>query len=586
MPIIHHLPTAVGIAIGHAHLLSPVAAATPQYWLTDTEVTGEMLRFKRALQRSKRQLTAIRDRLCRFQGRDQIQILDSHLLLIQDELLVSRTIQQIANQKINAEWALEKALEQIRLAFCDTRETYLLERRNDIDYVGQRLMKNLMGSAEPDVRQLPYREAILVAHDLSPAEVAALPRDRVKGFVTAVGGNTSHTAIIARSLEIPCMVGVERVMRAVREGDLVILDGVEGALLVRPNDKEIAAYRAKQHLQERERRELIKEGHLPAVTRDGYHLHLAANIELLEEIPSALEHGAEAIGMYRTEYLYLNRSDLPTEEEHYRNYRRVVEQMAPRPVTIRTLDIGGDKLFAHADYQEHANPALGLRAIRFCLQERQMFRVQVRAIYRASVHGPVRMLFPLLSTMDEVRQLLGFLAETQEELRRQRIPFDPKIPLGAMIEVPSAVILADHFARVFQFFSIGTNDLTQYGLAVDRTNEHVSYLFQSLNPAVLRMIHQTVAAARRRNIPVTLCGEMAANPVALLPLLGLELGTLSMNAISIPRVKQLIRRASLHEAKLLAGEALAAETQADVERLCRHAIEKLQGTDNAPQTHP
>ncbi|MBI2346680.1 MAG: phosphoenolpyruvate--protein phosphotransferase [Deltaproteobacteria bacterium] len=584
--IIRHPPAAPGIAIGRAHLVTIAPAPVPTYWITDTEVAGEIQRFRRALQQSKRQLTSIKNKLCRFQGREQIQILDSHLLLIQDELLVTRAIQQIANQKINAEWAVEKTLEQIRLAFLETRERYLQERRSDIDYIGRRLMKNLAGEGEPDLRAAPYPAVILVVNDLSPAEVAALPRRRIRGFVTATGGNTSHTAIIARSLELPAMVGNERALHHIKEGDHVILDGNAGKLLIRPTVRQIASYRKQQRADEKERRTLLKEGHLPAVTRDGRRVTLAANIELIDEIPTALEYGAEEIGMYRTEYLYLNRSDLPTEEEHYRNYREAVERMAPRPVTIRTLDIGGDKLFAHAEYQEHTNPALGLRAIRFCLREREMFRAQLRAIYRASARGAVRILFPLISTVDELRELRVLVREVQAELRKSRRPFNPDVPLGAMIEVPSAALVAEHLAPHVQFFSIGTNDLTQYSLAIDRTNEHVAYLFHPLHPSVLRLIHQTVQSAKRHGIPVTICGEMAAEPLALLPLLGLELDGLSMNPISIPRVKRLLWKADAAQAAALAAQLTAAATATEAEAMAQRALQALEADANRAADTP
>ncbi|MBI4365529.1 MAG: phosphoenolpyruvate--protein phosphotransferase [Deltaproteobacteria bacterium] len=572
--IIQHAAATDGIAVGTAHVVASLITITPKYWITDKEVPSEIVRFRRAIQRARRQIATIRETLCRFQGRDQTQILDSHLLLVQDDMLLTHTIQHIANQKINAEWALEKTVQTIHLAFDETRERYLKERRQDIDYVAQRLLRNLMGSAEMDLRHPPYSETILIAQDLSPAEVAALPRGRVKGFVTAVGGNTSHTAIIARSLDIPAMVGVADVTGIVREGDPVVLDGDGNRLIVRPTRAEIAGFRRRHAELIEERRALTKEARLPAVTRDGHAIAVAANIELVEEIPAALEHGAEAIGMYRTEYLYLNRTDIPSEEEHYANYRRAVELMAPRAVTIRTLDIGGDKLFAHSEYQEHTNPALGLRALRFCLKEREMFRAQLRAIYRASAHGAVRILIPLISVLDEVFELLDLLRDVREELRRRRIPFDAALPIGAMIEVPSAVLLADHLAKHFQFFSIGTNDLTQYGLAVDRTNEHVAYLFNPLNPAVLRLIRQTVLAAKRGGLPVTICGEMAAHPIAALPLLGLELDCLSVHPIAIPRLKRLLRHADRAQCVALAEQLLGMGTAGEVESAARRALER------------
>lgn len=570
--VIEHQGTSPGIAIGRAHLIAPSITEIPQYRIATRDHRVEIDRFQRALTQSQDQLHRVRKKLCGFRKNEQGEILATHLLLLQDALLVNETINTIRQQNINAEWALSKVLETLTSTLGDASDSYLRQRRDDIEHVVRRLLWNLLGLPYLMGEHIPYPATIVVALDLSPAEVAALPRRQVKGIISAQGGPTSHTAIIARSLEFPAILGVEGVFAHVQEGTQVILDGDEGKIIVEPNDKDFHQYRGLRLRRAREEQKLLVERDLPATTTDGYRIRLGTNIELIDEVELALEHGAEEIGMYRTEYLFLNRTQLPEEEEQYGHYTKVLKEMGKRPATIRTLDIGGDKMISLSGYHEHRNPALGLRAIRFCLKERGLFHTQLRALYRASIHGQLRILFPLVSAMEELRLTQQAIAEVQQELTAEGHPFDPSVPLGIMIEVPAAVMIAEQLAAQVQFFSIGTNDLIQYTLAIDRTDDQVAYLYQPLHPAVLRMIHRTVAAAKRAHIEVSCCGEMAGDPMTILPLIGLEVAMLSMNSVSIPRVKHLIRSLSFQDAKTLVASALQASTAADVEEMVKNLL--------------
>lgn len=566
--IIKHPAASTGIAMGEPFVIQQAGSSIPKYWINDKEISSEIVRFKQAIQKSKSQLSRIKEKLCRFHDKEQIQILDTHSLLLQDEMVINHTLQNVNNNKINAEWALEKAITGLKLAFADVREEYFLERKNDIDYISQRILKNLTGTYEHS-HNFPKKETIVVAHDLSPADVSTLPRNWVKGFITTTGGKTSHTAIIARSLEIPAVVGIEYAINKIKTAEYIIIDGIGGKIIINPPAKMIAKYRRKLKGYQKAERSLLKDIHLPSTTLDGYRLNIVANIELIEEIPSVIEHGAEGIGLYRTEYLYINRLEYPSEEEQFENYKTVLKEIWPKPVTIRTLDIGGDKLFINNEYQEHTNPALGLRAIRLCLREQELFRIQLRALYRASTFGKLRILLPMVSSLEEVQQTKKLINEVQKSLLAEKMPFNPDVKLGIMIEVPSAVLIADTLAREVDFFSIGTNDLIQYGLAVDRTNESVSHLYNPLHPAIIKMLKQTVDAAKNANIDVTLCGEIAADPLYILLLLGFGLDALSMNAVSIPRAKRIIRMVEHKQAVFLLNKILQFSSTDEIESTLR-----------------
>ncbi|MBT3181804.1 MAG: phosphoenolpyruvate--protein phosphotransferase [Deltaproteobacteria bacterium] len=556
--------TSPGIAIGTAYHLQSQGAAFVRYWIGNSDVKEEIDRLKNSLQKSKEQLDQISAKMCRFQGHDQIKIIESHRMFLQDDMLVSTTIQHIQESKINAEWALDKTLAHLKLSFLNVDEEYFRERQQDIDYVGRRIMDNLMGTPALSLSDLPKGEMILIVHDLSPAEVANLPKDRVKGFIMEGGGETSHTAIISRALEIPAVFSLKGIFDSITDGETIILDGMKGLIVASPTKKEKEQYITVQENYAALERILMQDIHLPAETKDGYRISIEGNMELLEEIPSLIDHGAEGIGLYRTEYLFLDRLDEPTEDEQFDNYTEVLERLSPKPVTIRTIDLGGDKMPLSHAYDLQTNPALGLRGIRLCLKERPLFKTQLRAILRASVHGHPRILIPMISSVDEIRTVKKIIGEIKEELTEQNIKFKSDIPLGIMIEVPSAVFLAPELAMEVDFFSIGTNDLIQYGLAIDRINEHVAEMYNPFHPAVLRMIKSTVDAAKKAGIKISLCGELAGDPLAITLMVGMELDSLSMNPVSIPKVKKVLRSITKVQTEKLTEYVLTLKTADDI----------------------
>jgi phosphotransferase system enzyme I (PtsI) len=568
--------TSPGIAIGQVYRIRrPTAGSFTRLWIQDKDVEREVERFRQAIHLAKENLNRIQSRMCRFQGHDQINIIESYRLFLQDDMLVKASIDSIATNKINAEWALDKTLAHLRLSFLNIHEDYLRERRQDIDYVGRCIMDNLLGHPEIPLQDLPEGDVVLVAHDLSPAEIASLPKDRVKGFVMEVGGETSHTAIISRSLEIPAIFGVVDVTSAVQDGETIIIDGVKGLAIASPGKRELEQYRSihKRYLDMEKM--LLEDINLPAETKDGFRMRLEANVELLEEIPALEQHGAEGVGLYRTEYLFLDRMDEPSEEEQFASYVKVLEQLAPKPVTIRTIDLGADKLSLSQGYDEQANPALGLRGIRLCLREQAMFRRQLKALLRASAFGNLKILLPMVNDVQEIVETRALIDAEKETLREDGIPFTPDIPLGIMVETPAAVLTSEMLAREADFFSIGTNDLIQYGLALDRTNELVSDLYTPFHPAVLRMILKTVESARKAGIPVSMCGEMAGDPLTLILMVGMGLDSLSMNPVSLPRVKKIMRSITRKKAEALMKRVLALTSASEVVDLLKVEIGHL-----------
>ncbi len=571
----HSHATSPGIVIGRAYRMDNRGSPFARTWIRDQDVEEEILKFRQSVQKAKEQLSHIQAKMCRYSGHDQIKIIESYRMFLQDDMLVATTIEHIQEHKINAEWALDKTLAQLKLSFLNVDEEYFRERQQDIDYVGRRLMDNLIGSPDISFSEIPKGDVILIVHDLSPAEVASIPKERVKGFVMEAGGETSHSAIISRALEIPAMFGIHGIFEDIDEGEMLILDGIKGVLVASPSKKELEQYRAIQKRYEALERMLLDEIDLPAETQDGFRIGIEANMELIEEIPSLLEHGAEGIGLYRTEYLFLNRLDEPSEEEQYDNYVSVLRQLGDRPVTIRTIDLGGDKLAISQTYETPQNPALGLRAIRLCLRELPLFKTQLRALLRASVHGNLRILLPMISNVDELKQVRKILKDVKRELSAKKVPYREDVPLGIMIEVPSAVFMARELAREADFFSIGTNDLIQYGLAIDRGNEQVAHLYNPYHPAVIRMIKKTVDAAKEAGIEVAVCGELAGDPLAITLMVGLGLNSLSMNPISILRVKKILRSITREEAVKILKQALTLHSAEDVEKLLKRKTSHL-----------
>ena len=569
--IFHGVGASPGIVIGEARIADRSRVAVVEVPIDSAEVPSEIKRARKALDETKAELKALKEEIAENKGLEHLYVIDTHLLILEDSMLIGETVQCIENEKINAEAALKKTLKKFKEFFEGIEDEYLRERSGDIETVVERVLRNMLGK-----RHEPFLESggrvIIVAHDLSPADILQIDKNKVIGFVTELGGKTSHTAILSRSLEIPAVVGLEKILSELSNGDPVIIDGKNGVVIVNPDEQTFRDYLQNKQYYEYQERELLKLRDLPAETVDGYRISLKGNVEFVEEIPSIRKHGGEGVGLYRTEMLFINRNSLPDEEEQFRVYAEAARQMAPFPVTIRTLDVGGDKFVHDLNLDDELNPALGVRAIRLSLRQPGIFKSQLRAILRAGAFGKVRIFFPMISGVGEIREAKALLDEAKNELREACIPFDENIEIGIMIETPSAVIIADLLAREVDFFSVGTNDLIQYSLAIDRTNEHLSELYEPLHPAVLRSLKMISDAAHAADIDVCICGEMAGEPAYLPILLGLGYEELSMNAVSIPKVKKVLRRCSRGEAVTLAQQALTFSTAAEVESYLQSQI--------------
>jgi len=563
-----------GIVIGKAWLVDKKRVKAVKRKVLKKDIDSEIIRLQQAIETSKEQLLCIKNKFFGEETKDHQYIIDAHLLMLDDKMLIEDTIRNIKMEKVNAEWALTMVVGELKRIFENIDDEYLRERSGDIGYVGDRILKNLVGEkfdSLPDIEG----KVILVAHELSPADTAQINKEKIIGFATDIGGKTTHTAIIARALEIPAVGGLEEVTERVETGDHIIIDGLAGKVIINPRKKTFKEYLDKQQRYLYVEREIHKYSKLPAVTLDGKRIHIAGNIEIIEEIPSLLSHGGEGVGLYRTEFLYMNRKTLPTEGEHFEIYKEVIQKVAPNPVTIRTLDAGVDKMISFFDHPAESNPAMGLRSIRLCFQESDIFKTQLRAILRASALGKTRVMFPMISGLEELRMAKAALDETKSELKKEGIAFDSEIQTGIMIEVPSAALIADLLAREVDFFSIGTNDLIQYSLAIDRVNEHVAYLYEPFHPAILRVIKSVIDAAHEAGIVVGMCGEMAGDPACSLLLLGMGLDELSMNAFAIPRVKKILRNISHKDAKAIAKNVLELST---VDEIKRHLHEEIKNS--------
>ena len=567
------IPASEGIIAGPAYVLRTPLSPIPKRKLSEAEIEAEVNRLEQAVSEIIRELEELKQELDKHKHHEPFLIVDAHLLIMQDQTLWQEVKEKICSEQINCEWAIRKVIDNWLKVFVSLRDPYLRERGKDIELVGQRILDKLVGHKELDFSQIT-EPVVIVAPDLRPDQTARMIFSKVLGFATDVGSRTSHTAIVARSLEIPAVVGLERITELVEDGDIIIVDGGAGEVIINPDPDFCARYQERRAELENIRVYLQEYAFPPSVTKDGKEIQLSANLEVLAEINFLKKYGAEGVGLYRTEYLYLNRERLPDEEDHFENYRKLAEAVAPYQATIRTFDLGGDKFASQLELAEEMNPALGLRAIRFCLKSPEIFKAQLRGILRASAFGKIEIMFPLISGLEEVREAKRILQEVMEELDREGVKFNPKIPVGIMIEVPSAVMLADQLAEEVDFFSIGTNDLIQYVLAIDRVNEYVSYLYQPLHPSILKMVKHTVDCAHQAGIRVAMCGEMAGDVFYLPVLVGLGLDQLSMPARLIPRVRKVLRGLKAQELEPMVEELLKFSTAEEVKKFLQSQIEK------------
>ena len=569
MLALHGTGVSDGVSIGKAFVLQQELPEVPQYALTAPHIEAEVERFADAVAQARRQLRYIRDHIPASAPTETASFLDTHLLILDDPMIAQAPVDDIRRHRCNAEWALKTQGERLSAQFERMDDPYLRNKKTDVNQVVERILRNLLLADHNEHEKLAPGE-IVVANDLTPADTVILKHKRIRAFVTNMGGPISHTAILARSLGIPAIVSAHSATRYVRHGEDLIVDGKRGVLIVGPDKQTIAAYRRLQQDIGARRKLLAKLRGSPAVTRDGRRIALLANIELPADVKAAAQAGAAGIGLYRTEFLFMNRAAPPGEEEQFRAYVKVAKALAGKPVTIRTVDLGADKQVdggRSAGAAVSINPALGLRAVRLCLRDTTLFRPQLRAILRASAAGKVRLMIPMLSSQDELFRVLDLIGETKSELRRKRVKFNPRIPIGGMIEVPAAAVSADLFAPYLDFFSIGTNDLIQYTLAIDRVDDAVNYLYDPLHPAVLRLIRLTIQAARAARIPVAMCGEMAGDARYTRLLLGLGLTEFSMHPATLLAVKKIVRASNAGALTKFARKILKRADTGEVHRL-------------------
>jgi phosphoenolpyruvate-protein phosphotransferase (PTS system enzyme I) len=554
------IPVSAGICQGKIFVLHKAQADVPKYDVADSELSQQVQRFEQALLLTKRQILDVQHKVSQALNAQEASIFDAHLLVLEDPTLIESVNAAIYTKKINVEAAFKEFADTYTATLSRLEDAYLRERAADMRDVTLRIMNNLLGQGtHPDIQNLK-EPCIVVSDDLAPSEVAIMNRKMVLGFATDVGSKTSHTAIMARSLQVPAIVGLKNLANRLKSGSHALLDGYNGALIVNPTDQTLFEYGQllRRHASIEEKLQSIQS--LEAITLEGKKIFLSANIEQSGDVEAVRRFGAEGVGLFRTEYLFINRDTLPTEDEQFQAYRRVASELKPAPVIIRTLDLGGDKSPSHLQIPAEVNPFLGWRAIRYCLEEKEIFRSQLRAILRASVEGNVKIMYPMISCFAEIEKANAFVQEYKEELRAEKIPFDENVEIGIMIEIPSAAVSADMLARRVKFFSLGTNDLIQYSLAVDRLNERIAHLYEPTHPAVLRLIKWTADAAERNGIWCGVCGEMAGDPLLTPLLLGLGVTELSMAPPLLPHVKYLIRRLKMSDAKELADFALNCES--------------------------
>ena len=568
--VLRGIAASPGVAVGEVSVMDSHTFRIPHRRIHREDTAHEVGRLRLAIEASRRELEDIRDRIGDDAPADYRLILDAHLMMHRDELLIDWAIQAIEGDEVSAEWAAEQAVGRIKRHLAQSTEDYFRDRAADVEHVGKRIIAELVGKSS----SLPpmSENAILVIEDLHPADAAHLFEQPVAGLVTGLGSATSHTAILARTLEIPAVVGVTEILERAGSGDLAIVDGLRSVVVLAPEAQEIERAKARARRYQHFTRGLRARSRAQTESQDGVKVDLMANVDLPAEAALATEENAQGIGLYRTEFLFMNRQVPPNEDEQYMVYRDIAAVMGDRPVTLRTIDMGGDHLTLEPGSHSTPNPALGLRAIRLALAEPGLLETQLRAILRAAAHGKVRVMFPLVSGVGELRRARAALERAQQELTARREPFG-QVEVGAMIELPSAVIMADQLAAESAFFSVGTNDLVQYTLAVDRSNPEVAYLADPLDPSVLRLLQMAVAAASRASIPIHMCGDMAADPICLPVVLGIGYRSLSVPLTALPLVREVLRRTSVQEARLLAQKALAAGTGQEVKALVEEHFE-------------
>ena len=562
------IAVSAGVCRGKVLVLHRTRRAIVRRPLENDAIEPEIRRFEHALVRTRQQILEVQRRVAATMSSSEADIFDAHLLMLEDRVLIEEVLKIVHEQKVNAEFAFHTASERYVNVLENVQDEYLRERAADLRDLTGRVLDNLLEVKEAfNLRNLT-EPCILVGHDLSPSTTAQLDKKFVLGFATDIGGKTSHTAILAHSLDMPAVVGLQTISEELASGDYVLLDGYNGVVIVNPTDQTLFEYgqlaKVKASLEEK----LAEVQHQPAVTLDGKTIHLSANIEALHDVSAVREHGAEGVGLFRTEFLFINRENLPTEEEQYKVDREVAAALKANTVIIRTLDLGGDKFASHLQLAKEMNPFLGWRAIRFCLAQPELFRAQLRAILRASAEGNIKMMYPMISGLDELNQANAFVEKCKAELRAEKVPFDENLEIGAMIEIPSAALVASALAKRVKFFSIGSNDLIQYTLAADRTNEKVSHLYEPTHPAILRLIKMTVEAAHANGIWTGVCGEIAGDPVLTPLLIGLGVDELSAAPAMIDQVKYIIRRIKLSEAQALAQAALESESPSEILARC------------------
>ncbi len=567
------IATSAGIAIGKAYYLGKEELTVPKRKIAYNEITVEIYRLEEALIETRKELSSLQRKVAEELGFGQAKIFEAHLLVLEDRILIEDVIEQIKSKRLNVEFAFMESIKKYKEAFLKLDDEYLRERVIDIEDISRRVMRKLLKKESGPLFN-PKEKVIIVAHDLSPSQTATLPKEKILGMVTDIGGRTSHTAILARALGIPAVVGLEVATRYIKPGQSLIVDGAEGVVIISYSQKVFREYQLKQAKYTRERTAFLP-GVLKPVTLDKKEVVVSANIELPEELPLVHEYGAEGIGLYRTEYIFLGRKELPTEEEQYRAYLRVAKKVKPYSVIIRTIDIGGDKFLSQPQVPKEMSPFLGWRAIRFCLAKQDIFMTQLRAILRASSEGNIKVMFPMISGIEELREAKKILKECKRQLRREDKRFDENISIGTMIEVPSAALTADSLAKESDFFSIGTNDLIQYSLAVDRANEKVAYLYEPAHPAVLKLIKEVIEIAHKNGIWVGMCGEMCGEPLFAFLLLGFGLDEFSMPPPRVPRIKELIRRVSFAEAKLFSQEIFKFSTAKEIEKKAEEELKRI-----------